>query len=184
MICAGCGARFDGDECGLCGRARADLSAYEDVVAWFETIKKWDPNVVLDEVGPSVEAAAWLLRQIVDARSALAMAESELSRFLADLIPWNQPHEIDGVGALTIRSGSTRKEWDHTELRRDVTVALADRLALSVADVERVLAAFFEIATPSWKVGRLGVDGGLRGLGLDPDEYSSKRPGPPRAVLE
>lgn len=149
-----------------------------DAVEFFEAIKKWDPMVALDLVGPSIEAGALLLRMVVDARSALALAESELAGFLADLLPSNQPQEIEGVGVLTVRGGSVRTAWDHDEVKRHVAAEIADRLSIADLNVARVLEEWVKVCSFGWKVT------GLRDLGLDPDEYCTKRLGPARVVFE
>lgn len=183
MICPGCGAvHQDALDCALCGTPAigqlAEVDAYEAINDWVETVRKWDPMVALDDLGPSVDRAAWLLARTRDMLDALKLADSILSRFISDIRPANDPYEVDGVGAVTVRWGSARTQWAHGELTPKVVARIAEKQGYPIAPIRAVVDAWLAVASPSWKVT------GLKELGIDPDEYCQKRPGEPRVVIE
>lgn len=184
MICPGCGARFDDtDACGLCGTAAPDppalaIDAYENLNRLFEGIRKWDPNVALDDLGPSVECAAWLIARVRDSVEALRLADATLTAFVADIIPPRSPYEVDGVGAVTVQFGSTRKEWDTPGL---ISQAVASICEGDVEEIDRVrptIDAFLVFARPDWRVTP------FKERGVDLDNYCTRTPGLPRVVIE
>lgn len=79
---------------------------------------------------------------------------------------------IDGLGLFQRERKQSRKAWQHDDLWRDVVKrGLAERrfdpsTGEVQTELDSVLAALRKALSPSWKTG------GLKDLGLDPDEYS------------
>lgn len=183
MICTGCGARFDdADVCGLCGADAPpgldDLDAFEAVNVLFEAVRKWDPMVALDEVGPSVDRAAWLLARVRDGVEALRLADAALTSFIADILPTKQPYPVDGVGAVTVRFGSARSAWDSDGLLPAVVAAICEGDVDEIERARPIIDAFLVFARPDWRVTP------LRAAEIDPDEFCEKRPGRPAVIIE
>jgi hypothetical protein len=116
-----------------------------------------------------------------EAKRALDRAQEVIARELASILGYGQTQVFEGAPAFIIRGGNTRKAWDHDGLRRQVTTLIADRLGVTPRAVEEVISAWWEITSPKsagWKTG------GLKQLGLDPDEYCEKTHGPPTIQFE
>lgn len=183
MICAECGARFeDAAACGLCGRPAPpdleDVDAYEAINVLFETIRKWDPMVALDDLGPSVDRAAWLLARVRDGVEALRLADANLTGFIAEILPSKQPYEVDGVGAVTVQYGAARKEWDHAGLTTQAVAIVCAGDVEEIGRVRPIVDAFLAFARPEWRVGP------FKERGVPIDEYCTKTPGLPRVTIE
>lgn len=147
-------------------------------------VPAFDPMTALDALGPSAENGVALLAFVRYVRTRLGDAEEELVRFLADVLPVNQTIGFDGIGAATVRPGTQRKAWKHEELVPKVAEAIAERMGYPVGPIREVIDAWLSVASPSWKLGKAEDGSGLRGLGLDPDEFCEKSTGPKRVDLE
>lgn len=182
MICPGCGARFDdADECGLCGApvpSGIDLDAAENLNFLFEGIRKWDPMVALDDLGPSVEQAAWLLARVRDGIEALRLADSQLTAFVAEILPSKSPYEVEGVGAVTVQYGADRKEWDSPGLVTQAVAAICEGDVEEIGRVRPIVDAFLEFARPDWRVTP------FKNRGVAIDEFCTKTPGRARVTIE
>jgi hypothetical protein len=140
-----------------------------------DRVQEFDPKPRLPQLG--LPEAARLLVLVRQARNALAVAEAELQRHVASLMPTKRV-EVSGVGVLDRHAAGSRKGWDHDATRKAVVARLADDLPYAGAvteDGERVplapmvadvVAAWAKVCGYQWKVT------GLRELGLDPDLYS------------
>jgi len=153
-------------------------------LARLSLVPEWDPMTALDVIGPSAENAVALLAFVRHVRTRLGDAEEELVRFLADVLPWGQTTGFDGIGAATVRGGSTRTRWKHDELIPKVAERIADEMGYPVGPIREVIDRWLSCASPSWKLGKAEDGSGIRGLGLDPDEFCEKTPGPPRVDLD
>ena len=158
-------------------KVRADLTR-------LALVPQFDPLSVIDVIGPSAENAVALLAFVRHVRTRLGDAEEELVRFLADVLPTNQTIGFDGIGAATVRPGTQRKAWKHEELVPKVAEAIAERMGYPVGPIREVIDAWLSCASPSWKLGKAEDGSGLRGLGIDPDEFCEKSTGPKRVDLE
>ena len=149
-------------------------------VALLEAVAEWDVEGAMN-MRPDPGSWAKLAYLVRRAKQALTLAESLIARELSEIVPWGQTQEWDGAPAFMIRGGATRSAWEGDELRRIVTARIADELGVTTRAVEEVITRWCDVATPSWKVGKEPKGDepgtGLRGLGLDPDEFCQKRPG-------
>jgi len=146
----------------------------EDDLELLDAVRTWDYIGAIDKA-PSIDAAAALCAAVQSARAALALAEGELARFVNDVLPYGSKLTYDGH-VYEVKSGSERQAWEHAEVKVRVAATIADRLGIDGYEVSRVLSAWTDCCGFQWKVT------GLRGLGLDPDDYCTKRPGVPRLV--
>lgn len=147
-------------------------------------VPDFDPMAVLDVIGPTPENAAALLAFVRHVSIRLRDAEEEIVAFLADVLPWGQTIGFDGIGGVTVRGGSTRKAWKHDELVPRVAERIADEMGYPVGPIREVIDRWLSCASPSWKLGKADDGSGLRGLGIDPDEFCEKSSGPPRVDLD
>lgn len=146
----------------------------DDDLELLDAITTWDPISAIDKA-PTVDAAAALCKAVQEARKALSLAEDELARFINDVVPFGAKITVDG-GVFEVKAGSQRTAWEHDDVRRKVASGIAEKLDVEDVVVGRVLTEWAACCGFQWKVT------GLRGFGLDPDEYCRKTPGPPRFV--
>ena len=116
-----------------------------------------------------------LLRDLKDLERAL---KSDIAASMPD-----KRIEVDGVGVVERRSGSTRKSWQSEDLLRELVQACStvDANGEMHTDPEALLAVL-KAAVPftaslGWRVGA------LRDLGLDPDEWSETVKGSPTVQI-
>lgn len=126
-------------------------------------------------ISPDYAGLAALLQALRRAIAQLRFAETELEDELVKVLP-GRDTEIPGVGMATLRTGTKRTQWDKTGIVAAVTARIADEPSVFVdtdtgeflppAQVaERIITAFLEVGTPSWKTT------GLRAMTINPDEY-------------
>lgn len=131
-----------------------------------------DEACVADEMDPLPwEDAALLLKRLRAARQHLAVLESAFERHIAS--QWKSQglrhtQEVVGVGAVEVHSTRPRKGWQHA----DVMSAVLDA---HLAGTSGEFPAPWEVR--DWIMDAAHVDywrtGALRGLGIDPDDYST-----------
>lgn len=153
------------------------------------------------------QAAAGLVDQIDRLRQKLRDVQDDVAEALVRSYPYDedQPLTLIDVGrgpwgpvpAMTPRFGGQRTEWDNDRLRAEVRARLVEK-ALSNEDAwghpraiaEEILDRVEEVVTisgSSVKAGRKLKDAskmvGLRGLGLDPDDFCTKTKAPPTVQI-
>lgn len=188
MICAGCHAVVGTENdvvvaCPLCGQTNVappddSVEAAEAVNGLVEAVRKWDPMVSLDGMGPTVEGAVWLAARVRDAIESLRLADATLTEFVAGILPSRTPYEVDGVGAARIEYGSDRKEWDSSGLTAAAVAAICDGDVDEIGRVRPIIDAFLTFARPDWRVTP------FKDRGLAVDEYCTKTPGRARLIIE
>jgi hypothetical protein len=146
-----------------------------------ERVQEYDPRPRLQHL--TLESAARLLVLLRAAKAAVAVAEQDVERRVAELMDGSEV-ELPGLGVLVCRQAGSRTGWDHDSCRKAVVARLADDLPYAGAatdDGEKVpmaqvaadvVAAWAQVCGYQWKVT------GLRALGLDPDLYSNWTPKP------
>jgi hypothetical protein len=100
--------------------------------------------------------------------AALKLREQDVEDRLAAEMP-EKRLEVPEIGVFERRTASSRKQWQHDDLRREV-VKHADRIVTEDGEIESEAEAqvrtIFDCMAPSyWRVGA------LRGLGIDAGEY-------------
>lgn len=126
-------------------------------------------------LSPDVDGMTQLLVAIRRAQAQLRWAEEQLEDELVKVMPAKDV-DVPGVGQISLRTGTTRKQWDND--------AIVDVLVARIGDNPHVLCepdtgemlpphevaalairAFLEVARPSWRTTQ------LRSYRIDPDEY-------------
>ena len=133
----------------------------------------------LAEIVAATDAAIVLLRRIrAEAGEALARRAPKGSTLV----------EFDDLPAMTIRWGKNRKEWDTDRLQTEVRQALASSIetrelvdpttgeTVAAAGIQEALSAAWSVV--SFTGSNLRV-GGVKDLGIDPDEFCSSTVKPP-----
>lgn len=150
------------------------------------TMPAMDEAVLL----PLEEGLAVLLHDLEATRRTLQLAEAEVRRLLADVLPRGVT-ELEGLGTLEPKGGTKRKDWDRQRATtRVVAVALAragvldadtgeviDQWALEVA--QAVVEALTTAARLEFRVGHpeRADRPGLATLGLDAADYCTEEAG-------
>lgn len=163
----------------------SDFETGDTLTEAFATIEYLAAKLVPDAavlLSPDYAAMALLLHALRRAIAQLRFADEELEQELVKVLPGKET-DVPGLGILTLRSGTTRKQWDKAGLVAAVTARIADEPSVFVDDetgeflppaqvAERVIGAFLEVGTPAWKTT------GLRAMRLDPDEWCEVNYGP------
>lgn len=150
----------------------------DTLTATFDAIETLAAKTLPDTavlLSPDYAGLAALLQALRRAIAQLKFAEQDLEDELAKVLP-GRDTEIPGVGMATLRTGTKRTAWDKAGIVAAVTARIADEPSVFVDDktgeflppaqvAERVIGAFLEVGTPSWKTT------GMRALRLDPDEF-------------
>lgn len=129
------------------------------------------------KLAPDVDGMVVLLQDLRRAQAQLRWAADELEDEIVKAMP-HKEMVVAGVGAITLRTGTKRTQWDKDGLVGVLTARIADdpeilcevetgEMLTPSQQVSRILSRFLEAATPSWKIT------GLRAFRVDPDEYCS-----------
>lgn len=148
--------------------------------------ERFDPLAFIDR-DPDISTAWWLLKALERVRKNLAIAEDAVHAFLSDVVPGGGLTVPDGPHVV-IHNSASRTGWQHDELKAAVRRKIIEDLEGDIDAVDVALATLWDVCSPSWKVGKEGdgdvLAAGLRGMGVDPDEYCKttwrKRAGLPR----
>lgn len=116
-----------------------------------------------------------LLCNLRDHRQDLGRVYDEIERAYVTYAA-DKKAEIPNVGVVEIKSSVQRRAWQHDELMRHVVARIADDMTLfydedgvrlpPAALAANLVARLRDVLSPTWKTT------GLRGLGLDPDEFA------------
>lgn len=132
-----------------------------------------------------------VLVDLRDLKALVAAAFTEVECLAMSVMP-EKKSEVPGVGIVEAKKGVRRTKWQHDEVFKHVLARVIDTpgvfydeegTALYPAQAAaNVVERLRDVLSPSWKVG------GLRSLGLQPDEFCEQSDGeyglmlPPRAV--
>lgn len=117
------------------------------------------------------ETAASQLARLRHARQLLSTLENAYERFIGEHAPFGAT-ELLGVGLVTVRRGSDRKQWDHDGLSRaviDAHVIANEGVSPDPFDVRDWL--MDAAAISYWRTTK------LKPLGIDVDDYCHKERG-------
>lgn len=167
----------------------------DDVALALKTLAEADP---LDLIGDGAEVTDYvrILWDLKDGMTSLKLLIDAVEAETVEVIPG--VIDVPGIGRVTVKAGANRKGWDHEGLTRQVTARLADDPHLLADEdgelrppadiVARVIEGWADCASPSWKVGATkdaegNVLNGLRGLGIDLEDYVTTTHGAKKVVL-
>lgn len=129
------------------------------------------------KLSPDVDGMVVLLQDLRRAMAQLAWACEELEDQIVRDMPAKEM-VVDGVGQITLRTGTKRTAWDNDGIV-DLLVARISDNPQVICDpdtgevlpphevVALALRAFLEVARPSWRTTQ------LRSYRIDPDEYAT-----------
>lgn len=151
--------------------AQADL----DVLALIDEFASKTVPYLAVILSPDVEGMIQMLVAVRRAQAQLRWAEEQLEDEIVKVMP-AKDLDVPGVGTVTLRTGTSRKQWDNDGIV-DVLVArigdnphvLCDPDTGETLPPHEVAAlairTFLEVARPSWRTTQ------LRSYRIDPDEY-------------
>lgn len=163
---------------------RAAQRTFElDHIALLEAIIEWDPK---EAMRLQTDPAAWarLSWCVKKAQAALKAADKEIAKAIGGTLARKIVWSYDGVPAFQIKGEHRQEKWDDDALRPKALLALAEKrmpcescgCPLGVTEMERAWDAIGEIRSfGRWKTGEkargaMPAEGGLRGLGIEPDD--------------
>lgn len=150
----------------------------DDVAAVLAAIDQMSHDTIpllAAKLSPDVDGMIVLLQDLRRAQVQLRWAADELEDEIVKAMP-HKEMVVASVGAVTLRTGTKRTQWDKDGLVGVLVARIADdpeilcevetgEMLTPSQQVERILDRFLEAATPSWKIT------GLRKFRVDPDEY-------------
>lgn len=139
--------------------------------------------------------------ELMDDLSALRrQAQADVAKLMA--ANGEKKREVPGVGLVEVKGGSERKNWKSRDVLREVIFRAlydpetgearlpenADPIDVAKAVEVNVASCLGMTGSTSWKVGKWSEkneawDGGLRSLGLEPEDYCDEVPKPNLAVI-
>lgn len=161
--------------------------AHEAVSAAVTAVE--DATKVLDAASvefdsTTVQEAADDLGRLSEAITTLRQLQASLERWVAQCFRaegWkvNEPVEVPGVGMVEVRRSTTRRAWQHEQLRTAWLNAYLEQNGGEAPDPFTVVEAFLKVASINgWKVT------GLRSLGLEANDYCDTEPGAPTVKVQ
>jgi hypothetical protein len=152
------------------------LSKISEVTTDVDSLVNSILEYVMDKDQLMSEVAEVLLA-LRDLTGALSLGSSEIEKLLAILMADGEILEVPNSGvAIERRTGSSRVQWNHQALRSAAAERLVDRHldsktgTLDCSPVVLIEEAL-QTTSLSWKLTE------LRALGLNPDSFSTKKPG-------
>lgn len=126
-------------------------------------------------------------------------AQSDIAKILA--ARGERKVEVEGLGVVEVKGGMDRKNWKSREVLREVIFRAlvdpetgewhnpdADAIDIAKAIEEAVANCIGMTGSTSWKVGEWDAKterykGGLRSVGIDPEDYCDEVPKPALATI-
>jgi hypothetical protein len=138
----------------------------------------------LDTLDEETQVKLWV--RLCEQRDIVKATVEEIDRRIAKRVGYGWIRSVDGVGVVAVTWSAPRKGWDNDSVIADAAEVLAKAVVdpdtgelLNPVSIKHVIYAFAElIGSPSWRMGdeKKGTPG-IRRLGLNPDDYSTRAAG-------